>query len=429
MGAATHPGNVRPGNEDAYFASREEAVFAVADGMGGHEFGEVASHLAIEIVEARAALIAQAPPTELPLTLHETIQAANAEILSHADAQEARNRMGTTIVLATICGDRLYFAHLGDSRLYLLRGDVFSQLTRDHSLVQVMVERGEITPEEAAIHPLRHQITRVVGGEDHVSPEIASQALEPGDTIVLCTDGLTGAVSLDAIRAILANDNTAQEKADALVQAALDAGGPDNVTAVVFTYQRPRPLTASESSGKAKAPHISPLETIKILLLCIAIAVVCTAIWAYTHPQYYITADSQGIVAMYKRWPMLPMLNPMRAENPTDPDYVPVTLEEARSQLVQSGDIQQGIEISGGKDAGVVFLTDLTKATASTLLEEAKTAVDHGDLPRARTILQRVKVLHGDTAMIGQLDRAIAQAEKKPASQPPAPKKTLAPQK
>ncbi|MHB9024537.1 MAG: Stp1/IreP family PP2C-type Ser/Thr phosphatase [Armatimonadota bacterium] len=417
LGAATHSGYVRTGNEDAFFASRDEAVFAVADGMGGHEFGEVASHLAMDSVASRAEQISLALPTELPLILHDTIQAANAEILSHADAQEARNRMGTTIVLATICGDRLYFAHLGDSRLYLLRGDIFTQLTRDHSLVQVMVERGEITPEEAAIHPLRHQITRVVGGEDTVSPEIASQALEPGDTVMLCTDGLTGAVSPEAIRATLATGATAQEKAEALIQAALDAGGPDNVTAVVFTYQRPRPLPANESGRKARAPRISPVETLKILLLCIAIAAVCTAVWAYVSPQYYITLNNRGVVALYKRWPMLPMLSPMPVVDSAEPNIFPVTFEEASSQLAQRGNIQQGIPMPG-KDAGIVFLANLSKATASSLLADAKTALDRGDIAKARGNLNRARALRGDANLIQQLERAIELAGTAPATSP-----------
>ena len=190
FGAATHPGYVRTGNEDGYFAAPEYAVFVVADGMGGHEHGEVASKLALEVIADRAADIAHAGPPDLPVLLHDAVQAANSAIITCADTQDARSRMGTTLVLATIHDDRLYFAHIGDSRLYLLRGDLFMQLTLDHSLVQAMVDRGEITPEEAAIHPLRHQITRVVGGDEYASPEIASRALEPGDTILLCTDGL-----------------------------------------------------------------------------------------------------------------------------------------------------------------------------------------------------------------------------------------------
>ena len=158
--------------------------------MGGHEKGEVASQLALEAIVQHADAIAHATPSDLPTDLHQALQDANAAILSRAESQDARSRMGTTVVLATICGDRLYFAHIGDSRLYLLRGDMLIQLTRDHSLVQAIVNRGEITPDEAAIHPLRHQITRVVGGDDVVSPEIASQALEPGDMVLLCTDGL-----------------------------------------------------------------------------------------------------------------------------------------------------------------------------------------------------------------------------------------------
>jgi len=333
LGAATHPGYVRTDNEDGFFVSREEAVFAVADGMGGHEHGEVASRLALEAIAKHAVNLSQAPPSELANDLYDVVQAANALILQQAEEQDARNRMGTTLVLATICGDRLYFAHIGDSRLYLLRGEIFTQLTRDHSLVQTMVDSGEISAEEAAIHPLRHQITRVVGGDNRVSPEIASQALEPGDMVLLCSDGLSGAVDPDMIKSILRTRQSAQERADALVQAALSVGGPDNITAVVISYQSPRPLPLVPSTV-ATTRHSHKAAWLSVLFTLLAVLLLATAggIWQYTHPTYLVAVDVNGALGLYKSWPLLPMLT--RQQVPT-PDVPALTLTEARPYLTQ----------------------------------------------------------------------------------------------
>ncbi|MHB9133095.1 MAG: Stp1/IreP family PP2C-type Ser/Thr phosphatase [Armatimonadota bacterium] len=417
LGVATHPGYVRSGNEDAYFASREHAVFAVADGMGGHEHGEVASRLALEAVEKQVSRINSACPiNELPMLLHETVQAANNAIISQAAAQEARNRMGTTMVLATICGDRLYFAHIGDSRLYLLRGNLFSQLTRDHSLVQTMVDRGEITAEEAAIHPLRHQITRVVGGDDHISPEIASQALEPGDIILLCTDGLSGAVSSEEMKSILVSDQDAQEKADALVQAALQAGGPDNVTVVVVSYQRPRPIQAK---SHARHPHRLPLwQSIIITVLSLAILLAGLAIWAYRHPVYYVTVDSNRLLVLQKRWPLLIMLKPATVVDKEQPMPPGVKLEEARPNLVEYQDVMQGIPMPGGKDAGIAFLLKIANDTASRLLADAKEGLEKGDLVQAQESLKRAKMLRADPNMVQQLEAQLARMKLNPPQLP-----------
>jgi len=293
LGATTHTGLVRAGNEDGYYVSDSWPVFAVADGMGGHEHGEVASRLAMEAIAKLSQSLANTEPSELATQLHDAVQAANAAIFSQAQSQDARNRMGTTLVLATIHGDRLYFAHIGDSRLYLLRGEVFTQLTRDHSRVQSMVDSGEISPEEAAIHPLRHQITRVVGGDDRVSPDIASQALEPGDVILLCTDGLSGSVTSEQMKTILDSTPGAQRQSDALIDAALAAGGPDNITAVVVHYQRPRempsatikPVSAHQRAAFGRSTLFSVVGLLLILGTIFA--------WGITHPRYTIGVDAR----------------------------------------------------------------------------------------------------------------------------------------
>jgi len=415
LGATTHPGCVRPGNEDGFFASRDFAVFAVADGMGGHAHGEVASHLALDVIAERAEALAHADSSELPVILHETIQAANVAIFAEAQEQEAQERMGTTLVLATIRGDRLYFAHIGDSRLYLARGDALSQLTRDHSLVQSLVDRGEITPEEAAIHPLRHQITRVVGGDNYVSPEIASQALEAGDSMLLCTDGLSGAITPEQMKALLVNTTTAQEKADALVHAALDAGAPDNVTALVVTYERPRPATPPPDIPEKRPRHILPFwQSLLITLLVLAIVTVGYAIWAYMHPAYFIATNPKGELGVYKGWPLLPML---QHEHVPTPDIPTLTIDFAQPILAAyPGDITKAI--TGGRDAAQYLLKDITTQVAAAMLARVKTAIETGDVQFARSQLAQARTMGADAVLVAQLELQIKHAALHPKPKP-----------
>lgn len=407
LGAATHPGYVRSDNEDGFYASGEHAVFAVADGMGGHEFGEVASHLALEAIILHAEGIAQAEPTALPAQLHQAIQDANAAILSQTVDQEARNRMGTTIVVAAVHGDRLYFAHIGDSRLYLLRGDLFTQLTRDHSLVQTMVDRGEITPEEAAIHPLRHQITRVVGGDDYISPEIASQALEPGDLVLLCTDGLSGVVSPEELRAILTGSGTCQEKADALIEAALRAGGPDNITAVLLAYQKPHPKPEPPAHV---FPHLSFRYTVLIILLFMILSALGFAQWSYTHPVFQVHASAQGNVELYQHWVGLPMLGTKQLPNARN---IAIPLNEVRDYATEYGDLEQGIQVKD-RDTGEQLLNNLMDSAISAMLDQAKQAVEDGKPADARAYIARAKALGADPALVQQIEKMMTKAESPP---------------
>jgi protein phosphatase len=416
LGAATHPGYVRSDNEDGYYASAEHAVFAVADGMGGHECGEVASHLTLEVIVRHAEAIAGAEATALPARLHQAIQDANAAILSQAVDQESRSRMGTTIVVATIHGDRLYFAHLGDSRLYLLRGELFTQLTRDHSLVQAMVDRGEITAEEAAIHPLRHQITRVVGGDDYISPEIASQALEPGDLVLLCTDGLSGVVPPETIRGILAGEGNCQQKADALVQTALEAGGPDNITVVLIDYQRPQPASAPAA---LLFPHLSLRRTILLILFFMVVSALGFFLWSYTHPEFYIHSDTYRNVWLYQRWAGLPMLGEKRMPNTLG---IAVPLEEVQPYAEKYGNLEKGVRVED-QDAGAALLKTLVDNAGAELLEQAKDAVEGGNLAGARDLLARAETLGADPDLVMQIEKLIEKAE----STPTPPRNTVVP--
>jgi len=421
LGTATHSGYVRNNNEDGFFAARELGVFAVADGMGGHEHGEIASHLALDTVAQHAEMLSHASPNELTNLLYTVIQTANAAIYTQAETQNARLRMGTTLVVATICADRLYFAHIGDSRLYLLRGDVFTQLTRDHSLVQSLIDRGEISAEEAAIHPLRHQITRVVGGEDRVTPEIASQALEPGDAILLCTDGLSGIVSTETMRTILSTDQTAQQKADMFVQTALAAGGPDNITTVVVCYQCPRTVSAETTQRYRRGKH-RPRVFLSIILPIILLLLLAAGIvgWLYTHPSYTVAENAQQQLTLYKCWPSLPFLQRQRI---LTPDIPAISITEARpylSQYAEKYDKKTGIN-GLYRESGITLMNEIVSNTASGLLQQASIHVKQHDIAGARRELQRAKELHGDPVMIKQLEDQIALIKPSaPLPQPPA---------
>lgn len=230
--AATDVGRVRDGNEDSLF--RGTTVFAVADGMGGHQAGEVASETALRPV---AALDGQrfADEAEAIDALVEAIRAANRTVVAKADADPRLSGMGTTLTAATVLGSRLVVAHVGDSRAYLLSGDEpMSQLTTDHTLVEQLVQEGRLSRDEIGSHPQRSVITRAIGVDDDVEVDTFVTEVRPGDQVLLCSDGLSGVVKDDQIADILDEHEDGDEACRALIAAANEAGGPDNITVVLL---------------------------------------------------------------------------------------------------------------------------------------------------------------------------------------------------
>jgi serine/threonine protein phosphatase PrpC len=226
--ARSHAGLLRSLNEDSVYAGPR--LLAVADGMGGHAAGEVASAVAIASV---APLDEDAPGADLLAALRTAAMTANAHLRAMADADEALSGMGTTLVALLFSGSRVGLAHVGDSRCYLLRDGELSQITHDHTLVQALVDEGRISEEEASSHPQKSVVTRVMDGREDVELDLSVREVRVGDRFLVCSDGLTGPVgSLDTLRdALLLPDP--QESVDRLVQLALRGGGPDNVTAIV----------------------------------------------------------------------------------------------------------------------------------------------------------------------------------------------------
>ena len=231
--AGTDVGRARSGNEDSYFCGR--TVFAVADGLGGHQGGEVASAAAVEPL---AALDGRefAGAGEAAEALAAAIREGNAAILERAAGDPGLWGMGTTVTAAALAGERhLQLAHVGDSRAYLLRDGSLEQLTTDHTVVGELVRRGRLTPEQAAIHPERSILTRAVGLDPRVpvdSPDPVE--LRDSDQVLLCSDGLTEAVDDDRIAELLSAGADGEAACRSLIDAANAAGGPDNITVVLL---------------------------------------------------------------------------------------------------------------------------------------------------------------------------------------------------
>ncbi|MCX8032686.1 MAG: Stp1/IreP family PP2C-type Ser/Thr phosphatase [Thermoleophilia bacterium] len=224
-GVVSDRGVVRASNEDSYFLRR--GLYAVSDGMGGAQAGEVASQMAC------LALLALDPATVTDQDLRTAVKNANRAIISRSLSQVDLLGMGTTLTAVLIKDNRAIWAHVGDSRAYLYHNQKLTQLTDDHSWVGEMVRRGELTPQQAASHPHRSVITRALGTDWDLEPDIGETSLCPGDRILLCSDGLSNFVAEDEIARILAEGKSPHETAGMLVKAALEAGGDDNVTALV----------------------------------------------------------------------------------------------------------------------------------------------------------------------------------------------------
>lgn len=223
---ATHVGKVRKNNEDALIFIEPE-IFAVADGMGGQAAGEIASRILIDTVKNFLPTIPEPLNEDI---LKKAILKSNAAILREAAENPNYRGMGTTATILHLYNRRAYYAHVGDSRLYRLRNKNFEQITQDHSYVENLVRKGEITPAEARVHPMKNILTQAVGAVEEITVDTASFSIEADDIFLLCTDGLTNMVEDKKIAEILL---TAENPAESLIQAALDNGGLDNVSVIV----------------------------------------------------------------------------------------------------------------------------------------------------------------------------------------------------
>ena len=231
----SNKGLVRKTNEDKFYINEDSSLFMVADGMGGHVAGELASDLAVrEILKYMQDITEEESSWINEVTLKEAVQAANQSIRQEISANPDLQGMGTTAVLVYIEQKMLFWAHVGDSRLYTYYRGNLKQITNDHSLVSKLVQDGKITEEQASSHPSRNVITRSVGTVDELEVDTGRINLEPETMILLCSDGLTGMVSDEDIRlTMIDHENNPQEVAEALMKKVYQAGATDNVTVLV----------------------------------------------------------------------------------------------------------------------------------------------------------------------------------------------------
>lgn len=228
--AASHLGLGRTVNQDAYYLPMGEERFCVlADGMGGHQAGEVASALAI--VTFTDMLRKADKPDEKKM--QKAVAAANEAVYQEAQRDPAKRGMGTTLTALWFGDDMVYLSHVGDSRAYLMRNRALMQLSSDHSLVGEMVVRGELTLKEARQHPQRNMITRAIGTKDEVKADVIRLDYQAGDIWLLCSDGLSNFVRSVEMSEIMAKEIPWQEKVDSMVELALSRGGNDNITVAV----------------------------------------------------------------------------------------------------------------------------------------------------------------------------------------------------
>ncbi|NOY25770.1 MAG: serine/threonine-protein phosphatase [Oligoflexia bacterium] len=241
--ARTDPGPVREKNEDAFLVDLDTGLFIVADGMGGHAAGEVASAMAVEVI--KDILLGDQDPDETRLdratpdseeTIRERLRyamnQASQRIRRAAIETPAQAGMGTTVCVLLIDDDLAHLGHVGDSRIYLLRSGRLQRLTRDHTVVQQEIDAGRLTPKLARIVPHKNILTQSVGYHGPVEPDTSTRPVRPGDIFIICSDGLTDPLDDDQITRICLGaplDQLAEE----LIQEAIDAGGDDNITAVV----------------------------------------------------------------------------------------------------------------------------------------------------------------------------------------------------
>ncbi|HEX7244774.1 MAG TPA: Stp1/IreP family PP2C-type Ser/Thr phosphatase [Solirubrobacterales bacterium] len=394
----TDTGRQRSANEDSFFV--RAPIFVVADGMGGAQAGEVASRTAADAFDVD---LPDGPPERV---LRETILTANRRIHELARADPSRAGMGTTLTAAIVdpAGEEVAIGHVGDSRAYRLRGSRLEQLTRDHSLVEEMRRKGQITDAQAEDHPQRSIITRALGPEPEVEPDVHTVAGAPGDVFLICSDGLTTMLSEERIAKLLAGASSMEAAVRALVDEANRAGGRDNITALAFRLedaaapQRPveQPtllgpsaeeagLTATEVRRRAaataarerreqlaaKPPRRRLRRALAVVGVLVLLAAVAFGAWYGNRQVWFLGTDEAGRVALYRGLPYrLPFgvdLYEERYASPVQTDSLPSRRRDAVT----------GHDLRSHGDA-VSLIEDIEKST------ENPPAADAEARPRGR---------------------------------------------
>ncbi|HEV2754280.1 MAG TPA: Stp1/IreP family PP2C-type Ser/Thr phosphatase [Actinomycetota bacterium] len=352
VGAQTDVGRVRQGNEDSYLL--EPPIYAVADGMGGHIAGDVASATAVDVIAAGAREASSLDGNALA----ELVNRANEAIWEKARSDPSLRGMGTTCTLLMVDGATAYLAHVGDSRAYLLRDGSLTQLTEDHTLVERMVREGRLSAEEAAIHPQRSVITRALGVDQNVQVDVLREQLTRGDRILLASDGLTSMVGAGDIADVLTSEEDPQAAADRLVEIANAAGGEDNVTVLVVDVGKdgaPAPPPAAPArhdtrpgaEPQAERPPrrwVRPLVWTVAVVAVIGIAAFAAAQWALSN-SWYVGLSEDGVVTIYQGIPEeIAGRTFADVERETD-----ITADDVPETFVE--DLEEGVKVDSLDDA------------------------------------------------------------------------------
>jgi serine/threonine protein phosphatase PrpC len=343
--ARSDRGLIRDGNQDSVYAGPR--LLAVADGMGGMAAGDVASNI---VIGAMAPLDEDVPGDALVDALRGAVDTANQQLRDTVDANPHLEGMGTTLTAVLFSGSKIGMVHIGDSRAYMLRDKEFNQITKDDTYVQMLVDEGRISAEEASSHPQRSLLTRALDGRD-IDPEYSVRQVLPGDRYLICSDGLSGVVSAETIAETMAEFADPQQCVERLVQLALRGGGPDNITVVVAdatdqdileaapivggaaARDRGMATSADESTPAARAsalqaaaprppapdpnggpngarddepdrPRRHPARTALLLAgLLIILGGGLWVGWSYTQRQYYVGATDEGQLAVFRGVP------------------------------------------------------------------------------------------------------------------------------
>lgn len=283
-GARTDIGLVRGHNEDSFLV--QPPLFAVCDGMGGHAAGEVASSIAVQTIGAQAPIHAD------DILLGAAVEAANAAVIEGAATGKGKPGMGCTASCVLIENNKMAIAHVGDSRIYLLHHGTLVRLTHDHSYVEELVDAGEITADEARVHPSRSIITRALGSDPDMYADHFTLDVSTGDRLIVCSDGLSSMVEDSEIEAIAVSSVTPQSAADNLTSAALSAGGHDNITVIVVDVS---------DDGAIEAHRTMRKRLIRRLLIfggCLLAAMIAAGL-VFVNSSWYL-ANNEGTVGIYQ---------------------------------------------------------------------------------------------------------------------------------
>ncbi len=288
-GSRTDIGRVRQHNEDSLIVS--PPLYVVADGMGGHDAGEVASEIAVEALAAHAPRYADAQG------LGRAVKAANRAVFRAVSEGRGKVGMGTTLTAAIVEDSSIVVAQVGDSRAYLLHAGALQRITRDHSLVADLIEQGRITEAEARYHPNRSVITRALGSDANMEADLYEVDASPGDRLLLCSDGLSGMIEDDRIAQILASNRDPQDAADSLIDAANEAGGHDNITAIVVDVVGREQAVLKRRNRRAT---LAIVGWVLASLLLVVLAVAGVRYYAYNSA---FLIDEGGFVSLHRGIP------------------------------------------------------------------------------------------------------------------------------